>query len=611
MVALLPKKLRLFALSAWFDRSVIVAVILASGVALSLNIADPDLWGHVQYGRDAWEHGLALTTTYSYIAAGYPWINHEILAELALASGYDNLGASGLMLMKVALGMGIIALMIRRARREKVGLLASCPVALLVAVCLANHWTMRPQLISYTSFALMLALLGWCFEGWERSWKLAWPRGNWFAKKTASDTPSSATEREEELPSLVYSVHRLKYLWLVPILMVIWTNSHGGFLAGYCVFVAYLGLRGLEALTNKGREADGLLLRFGMFAVAAGIATFVNPYGLGFHRWLFDDLKVPRPEIVEWRAPNLLEAQNVPFLLLASVWVATLVLSRKQRDLTQIVILGLIFWQSLLHLRHIAFFAIALGFWLPPHLDSVLTRFKVSQEGSSPADALGPLFLRISSAGVFAAWLFCGVQLFFQVKEIKVERGSYPVSAIDYLARQNFTGRMLCTFNWAQYALAALGPNQPGQEGILVHVDGRCRTSYSQSMLDEHFDFVMGQVGPDMRYRGPKNPFNATRALENGNPDLVLISRLQTPSVEVMKGQGGSWVLLYQDQLAQVWGRSSKYGDPKSPNYVPPTRREIGDTKQAGFAKWPAIPARHKPSPHKPEAQAKEIAASR
>ena len=23
------------------------------GVALSLNVADPDLWGHVQYGRDA------------------------------------------------------------------------------------------------------------------------------------------------------------------------------------------------------------------------------------------------------------------------------------------------------------------------------------------------------------------------------------------------------------------------------------------------------------------------------------------------------------------------------------------------------------------------------
>jgi hypothetical protein len=347
-----------------------------------------------------------------------------------------------------------------------------------------------------------------------------------------------------------------------------------------------------------------------MFAIAAGLATFVNPYGFEFHRWLFDDLKVPRPEIVEWRAPNLLEAQNVPFLLLTSTWLATLVLSRKQKDLTQLVVLGLILWQSLLHQRHIAFFAIALGFWLPPHVDSILNRFKISHEGASPADALSPLFLRFSSIGVFIAWLFCGAQLFYQVKEIKVERGSYPVSAIDYIARQNLTGRMLCTFNWAQYALAALGPHQPAEEGILVHVDGRCRTSYSQQMLDEHFDFVMGQVGPDMRYRGPNNPFSATRALESGHPDLVLISRLQKPSVEVMEGEGKNWVLLYQDQLAQVWGRSSKYGDPKSPSFLPPSRREIGDAKQAGFARWPAIPARLKSLPHQPDAQAKEIAAS-
>src|SRR5262245_38527049 len=153
MVALLPKIQKTFNGSAWFDRGVLVAVTLACGVALSLNVADPDLWGHVQYGRDAWEHGLAMTTTYSYIVQGYPWVNHEIFAELALAAGNDILGPAGLMLIKVALGMAVITLMIRRARREKVGLLAASGVALMVAVCLATHWTMRPQLISYVSFA--------------------------------------------------------------------------------------------------------------------------------------------------------------------------------------------------------------------------------------------------------------------------------------------------------------------------------------------------------------------------------------------------------------------------------------------------------------------------
>ena len=75
----------------WLDWGIVAAVMLASAVALSLNAADPDLWGHVQYGRDALQNGLSATTTYSYVAEGYPWINHEILAEYVLAIVNDVL----------------------------------------------------------------------------------------------------------------------------------------------------------------------------------------------------------------------------------------------------------------------------------------------------------------------------------------------------------------------------------------------------------------------------------------------------------------------------------------------------------------------------------------
>jgi hypothetical protein len=43
-------------LSIWIDRGIILAVILSCGVALSLNVADPDLWGHVACRRTGvWE----------------------------------------------------------------------------------------------------------------------------------------------------------------------------------------------------------------------------------------------------------------------------------------------------------------------------------------------------------------------------------------------------------------------------------------------------------------------------------------------------------------------------------------------------------------------------
>ena len=104
--------------------------------------------------------------------------------------------------------------------------------------------------------------------------------------------------------------------------MVVWTNSHGGFLAGLCVYLAYLGLRGVEAYRPQGpRLPMACLLRFGLDgARPRSLATLLNPYGFAFHRWLYHDLAVPRPEIVEWRSPDLFDLQFLPFWLLVAGW---------------------------------------------------------------------------------------------------------------------------------------------------------------------------------------------------------------------------------------------------------------------------------------------------
>ncbi|HEY2412256.1 MAG TPA: hypothetical protein VGI40_08440 [Pirellulaceae bacterium] len=579
--------------ATWIDRGLVVAVLLSAATALSLNVADPDLWGHVQYGRDALRHGLPATTTYSYVAEGYPWINHEILAEYALAVINDIAGGPGLLITKCLLGVAVIGAMMLHARRQGAGLVAICSLALLVAIALGNHWSLRPQLASYVSFALLLALLSYAFQGWEGEWQLPIARFNRFRGQTT------------EQPSLEYSLPRLKTLWLAPPLFMLWTNAHGGFLAGLCIYIAYLGLRSFEAVCRNGRAADGLVLRFALMAAAAIAATFVNPYGANFHVWLFDDLKVPRPEIVEWRAPEFFDTQFLPFWLLLSVSVTSAVFSKRPRDFTHLIILGLIVWQSLTHHRHIAFFAIACGWWLPMHWNSLLSRLGV---GKNPDDDAESSVSDYAASNSFAAKFspkmqiafglllavtigITGTRLWPRLTTLKVERERYPVAAFDFVARQHLTGKMVCTFNWAQYALAAIGPHETAGAGILVQIDGRCRTSYSQAMLDAHFDFLMGPPNPTQRYRDPKSgPFDPERVLREGNPDLVLVSRLQKPSVEVMERQNGRWALLYQDSLAQVWGRADRFDDPQGPDYLPPTSRSIGDDPQTGFVVWPAMP---------------------
>jgi hypothetical protein len=581
-----------FDLPRWLDRGILAAVLLATCVAMSLNVADPDLWGHITYGRDALRDGLPATTTYSYVAEGYPWINHVIIAEYALALGADHLGGSGLLIVKALLGLAVVGLILRRALKQGIGLIAACGTVLLVAVALGTHWSLRPQLFSYVGFTLLLAILSAAFEGWDG--RSTMPLG--LVARLRGVEPISTEP-------LTYSLARMRLLWLVPLLMMVWTNSHGGFLAGLCVYFAYLGLRGVEAIAHRGRAADGLLLRFGLMAAAALLATLVNPYSFHFHTWLYHDLAVPRPEITEWRAPDLTDPQSIPLVIVLGLWLACLVLSRRKLDLVQQAILGLILWQSLAHVRHVAFLVIAFGWWMPVHIDSVLKRFGIgarqpeAEATDSFSASLSPWMQKAFAFLLLAAIAICGGQLAFRLSTLKVDRNTYPVSAFEYVAANKLTGKLVVTFNWAQYALAAFGPQSADEPGLLVQIDGRCRTSYSQEMLDMHFDFILGDVGPDQRYRGPASgPFDPTRSLSQGRPDLVLITRSQEPSVQVMTSQQGQWVLLYQDGLAQLWGRSSKYDDPQSAHFIPAERRQITDQPQTGFACWPALPD-YRPQP--------------
>src|ERR1700690_3571386 len=81
--------------------SALVLVVIA--LADIQRWADPDLWGHVAFGRAMLAtHHLTLRDPYSYSAPGHLWLNHEWLSELLMASIYNLGGVIGLKLMKFA-----------------------------------------------------------------------------------------------------------------------------------------------------------------------------------------------------------------------------------------------------------------------------------------------------------------------------------------------------------------------------------------------------------------------------------------------------------------------------------------------------------------------------
>ena len=74
-------------------------VALLAVFQFSENTADPDLWGHVVFGRQILHIGaIPRTEIFSWTAQGRPWINHEWLAELALAPHKAALAAAAYLL---------------------------------------------------------------------------------------------------------------------------------------------------------------------------------------------------------------------------------------------------------------------------------------------------------------------------------------------------------------------------------------------------------------------------------------------------------------------------------------------------------------------------------
>src|SRR5262249_2259168 len=80
----------------------VAAVVMACLAGLVLATpADPDLWGHLIFGRDI-AHQRAITRIPSYsFTADRLWINHEWLSEVLMYALYGAFGAAGLIALKV------------------------------------------------------------------------------------------------------------------------------------------------------------------------------------------------------------------------------------------------------------------------------------------------------------------------------------------------------------------------------------------------------------------------------------------------------------------------------------------------------------------------------
>jgi tetratricopeptide (TPR) repeat protein len=239
-------------------------------------VADMDLGWQLATGR--WivqHHSIPSTDVLSYTARGQEWI-YPVLAQVLLYCAYAVGGYSLLSWLGAAACVGTVVLQLRRGG-EVTALLAVIAVPLIAA-----RTAPRAEMFTEVLFAAFLSVL-WHYHRSGRG-----------------------------------------MLWLLPILMCLWTNVHLGFIAGLGICVFYVALELGEAAVASLRPVAFKRLRHAApWLLATAVATLLNPWGariyvavarqgdvLGTHsKWIreWSGLRITTgklSEMLAWREPS-------------------------------------------------------------------------------------------------------------------------------------------------------------------------------------------------------------------------------------------------------------------------------------------------------------------
>ena len=283
---------------------------------------DPGTFWHTTTGEIILKNGLVRHDTYTFTFAGSWWVPHQWFGEVLMALAHRAGGFDAELLGCVTILAAAFALLAARLVRIGLHPVVACALLMLGLAGAGSHFHVRPHVVTIASLAVTVVLLA-------------------------------------DFDLGLIPLRRL--LWLLP-LFVLWTNIHGGVLAGFGTVAIAVGgwivfwRLGRPAPVSSWREA-GLLA---LLALGCGLTAFVNPYGLDLLReW---QIIMGAPELTqiikEHRPLDVTESYAWPVLGLAAVYLLVLA-GVKPSDVRVTWLLPLVWLeQSFERCRHAALFVV-------------------------------------------------------------------------------------------------------------------------------------------------------------------------------------------------------------------------------------------------------------
>ncbi len=488
-------------------RRLVVYITFLAVFAMAARVSvDTDTWWHLRAGEWMVENQAILQVDlFSYTRYGQPWNYPAWLVQIPMYWIYSTLGPGGLNIwtaLMVTLAFGFVW----KAMRGGVFLRA---FVLILAVTVSGvYWAARPYLATFFLAAVFL----WILEMFR--WQ--------------GDASSG---------------RRLRWL---PILMLVWANSHPGFAVGFLLWGVYLSgalvhwvmdwLRvRLSAGAIPDRRFGQNIIRLSSIGLLMLVAACFNPAGPAILLYPFQTVGIKSLQdfIQEWQSPNFHQLHVQPFAWLLFVLLGVVGASRRRLALTDFLLTAGFAYMGLLASRNVALFALVAPPVITRHAESLFQNLAkiLPFKSFSQAEARKPqTVLNVLLLGLLALAVLVKVSLIYPgaVHEAHFSE-TLPVAAVAAIQDKMPPGRLFNSYNYGGYLVWAL-PEYP------VFVDGRTDL-YNDELLNQWFQVIRAEHGWE-------------EILEKWDVRLVLVEP-DTPLVDKLIDRG--WSALYEDKLAVVY----------------------------------------------------------
>ena len=491
-------------------KTLVISIFFLALIALAFHFAVvPDTFWHIRTGEIMLENRSILKTDpFTFHSEGEEWLYPSLnwLSEIQMALIFQQFGFPGLNTWVVIIA--VVSLIFIYNSMSGNDYLRGF-ILILTTITARIYWGARPHIYSF----LFTAIFIWVLE-------------NYRNKKS-------------------------NRLWLLPIIMILWVNSHAGFVIGLVIILIYLFGQIIENVfanfANKEKpfwrnlnrlpkliftpETNKLIL----ILIIVFICISFSP--LGINTYLFPvqtlSIEVLQDFILEWQSPDFHEFGLQPFLWMILLIIFSLAIpSERKLKITEFMLIVGFGFMGFVAVRNIYLFALVatpiLSHQLAPTVDIITARIKnFGSEDHSSNKFFSLIKFTLLIMAVIALALYISPFLKdSENQEFIMEQN--PVEASNQLAAFSSYYRILNSYNHGGYLIWA----NPAQN---VFIDGRTEL-YGDDFLYDWITMVM--LKDDWKEIFDRWDFN------------IVMLEPTYPLTKVLQYEG--WELMFEDDQAVI-----------------------------------------------------------